>query len=289
MSGPILRLRSLAMAGVLPILLVSCGRVADDGSSVAIDAGRVESDAAAPIPPPSEEGDFASSVGMDIEGCSASEGAATVTLVRQPDYLSVFHFVAPSGCESLDRSAVFRNVGTAPVRVLGISFDRSEFSTSNTALASPVGPGQAVAIPVRFRGDQSATATMTVIADSGCQTFEVLGVPSSDSLFDLSAAAIDFGDVVMGDTSERRITLQMQFITLPEGLDGRVGFGVDPEGSFEIVSGPPSPQPMESCVPVEIELRFRAPRVPGPVTGQLGYSLGPGDGWVELYGRAVEE
>ena len=81
----------------------------------------------------------------------------------------------------------------------------------------------------------------------------------------------------------------MQFTTLPEGLEDGVGFGVDPEGSFEIVAGPRPPLRMASCEPVELQLRFKAPRAPGPVEGGMGYSLGPGDGAVELYGRAVEE
>lgn len=283
-------LESLALAFVLPLLLVSCGRVADDGLSTTVDGGRTESDAAAPVPTQSEQDGFASSVGVDIEACAPREGAAAATLVRQPEFFTAFHFLPASGCESLDRSAVYRNTGTAPVRIAGITFDRSEFSTSNRLLDTTLKPGQAVAIPVRFRGDQSVAAAMTIVTDSGCSTFDVRGVISEDSLFDLSAAALDFGDVVMGGVSEPRILrLQMQYTTLLEGLEDGVGFGVDPEGSFELVSGAQSPVRLASCEPIELQLRFKAPRAPGPVEGGMGYSLGPGDGVVELYGRAVEE
>jgi hypothetical protein len=187
---------------------------------------------------------------------------------------------------------LLRNTGTAPLRIVGLAFDQSVFM-ANLALPVVVQPGEALSVPMRFSGEENIGAIMTVATDAGCRAFELSGVTGEDALFAFSAAAVDFGRVPIGGISEpRSFTFQMQFggqlADNPGDLD-QLYFGTAPEDVFEIVAGPPSPVQATSCAPIELQLRFRAPQIPGTVTGQLGYGIGAGDGWLELYGRAIPD
>lgn len=232
---------------------------------------------------------FASAVGAGLDRCADTDAGA-LDLIRQPERFTIFRFVGATECESLDRSSLLRNVGSTPLRILGLAFDRPEFSTPALFSPSVLQPDEALTFVTRFRGDAILTTTLTVATDAGCQRFEVLGVTGADGLFDTSANALDFGAVPVGGSAERSITLQMQF-TDPvahrsQGLD-EVGFGTVPEGVFQIVSGPASPLRMRSCEPVELLIRLRAPQAPGPVEGAFGYGIGPGDGYLDLFATAV--
>lgn len=274
----------------LGLILLSCGCAGrDEAMPQGVDA-QEDLDSGSPSPP--NEG-FASSIGGGFDVCSNAGPALSINLVREPEALTFFRFVGPSQCQSLDRSSLLRNTGTSPLRVLGVAFDRAVFSMPDLGLPIVVQPGEAIAVPVRFSGEQDIGSTMTVATDAGCRAFEMAGVAAEDGLFDFSAAALDFGSVPIGGVSEPlKFTFQVQLgealTANNEDLD-QVGFETAPGDMFELVSGPRSPAPVTPCTPLELQLRFRAPLIPGAFAGQLGYSFGAGDGWVELYARAVPE
>jgi hypothetical protein len=270
-------------------VLSGCMQSVRDGTSGLLGEGPPTSDAGTGSESASSYDGYASSIGADVEDCAGTDDP-NVVLVRQPEFLSVFQFVGVTECASLDRSSLFRNVGTEPVRILGFGFDRSEFLMPALPLPSFLQPGEALSVPIRFRGNEAVSTALTVATDHGCRQFEVLGVPGTEALFDLSAAALDFGRVPVGGVSEpRKLTFQTQLADTVDarkrGLD-EIYFAVSPSDLFEVVEGPTSPLRMRSCIPVEIQIRFIAPQSAGPVSGQLGYAVGPGDGLIELFGEA---
>lgn len=236
----------------------------------------------------------ASIVGTGFDACTGSADARELSLVREPEYFTVFHFVGPTECESLDVAALLRNTGTEPVHILGLGVGNPDFLILDMTLPRDVQPGASLSVPMRFIGNEESTTTpLTVATESGCRTFEVRGNAASEGLFDVSPRALDFGDVIVGGVSEiQTVTFQSQFADPAEAArDGfdEFGFGAGPDNVFEVVSEHPSPTPLIPCEPVHVQIRFRAPLVPGPITGLLGYGVGPGDGGLYLYGRAVPQ
>ncbi|MET0414233.1 MAG: hypothetical protein ABW217_23180 [Polyangiaceae bacterium] len=138
---------------------------------------------------------------------------------------------------------------------------------------------------------------LTVATGRGCQSLQLKGVATEPNgrLVVYSPAAIDFGSVVIGGTSEpRTITIVTQYASdMPPNTF--TGFSaVDP--TFEIVSAPPGGSQPASCEPLEINVRFRAPSTPGLVESWVSWGVrtdlpeGAAEGTVLLpvYGRAVE-
>lgn len=250
-------------------------------------SGEPLSDTPSGVPSNDTEPGAVTSLGSGSEACT---GAVASSLVREPEYHTIFNFVPPSECESLARSALFRNTGASPLRVLGVAVDADAFSLIDAALPEALQPGEFLSVPVRFRGTETREANLTIATDAGCQTFEVRGVIAEDSLLDNSAAALDFGDVPAGGTAERSFTFQMQWTAPVKGVtDELLYFGTDPEHMFEIVAGPASPVQNTACEPVTLEVRFTAPSAPGPVVGRLGWGFGGGDGGSDLFARVIAE
>jgi hypothetical protein len=228
----------------------------DGGHSLALEAGVEVS-----------EPTFALSIGSVTSSCVSDGLAEGGAVAIVPEFFTAFRYLPPSSCESLDRRFLLFNTGDEPTEVLGLSLDHPGFLLSPEELPVVVQPGASFGVSVRYAGDDTltlASARMTLLTTHGCSSFVVRGIAvgAEGRLVAYSPAAIDFGDVTIGTTSESQtITVLAQY---SEGMPPNkfVDFAAgDP--AFEIISAPSGKSEPASCEPLEVRVRFNAPTVPG--------------------------
>ncbi|MFC7132673.1 MULTISPECIES: choice-of-anchor D domain-containing protein [Salinibaculum] len=135
--------------------------------------------------------------------------------------------------ESVTRTVLVNNTGTAPLDVTSIALagaNATEFSTTATAGVVPVNGTLAVAVTVTPETPGPKTATLTVVSNDTDESsvdvaLSATGVPAPEPDLDVSPTELDFGDVPVSDEATQTVTL--------------TNVGTAPLGVTEIsVSGP---------------------------------------------------
>jgi len=269
---------------------------ADGGEGVlevpASDAGQFQLDAETTTSEPA----FVSSVGTGTSSCDDGSLTDPGVLTRVPEFFTAFRYL-PSSCEALNSQFLLFNTGDEPTEILGLGFAHPDFLLSREDLPAVLQPGASFGVSIRYVGDETSTtvpANITVRTSLGCSTYEVRGIAVDEAgrLVTYSPAAIDFGDVPIGTTSEiRTVSILAQY---SEGMSPNEFYNfssVDP--AFEIVSRLPDIAQPAACEPLAVRVRFNAPTVPGWVESSLLWRVrtrgGTGEGTVlfPVFGHAV--
>jgi hypothetical protein len=177
-----------------------------------------------------------------------------------------------AGCPELATSFLFRNTGLAPITIEEARVDDNRFSVS-ADLPRQLAPGQTLAVILGFRSKAQqpsveAMARLTLAGPDGCVAVDVRGLTVEEGgLVSQSAAAVDFGDVPIGETRTHELTISWQ--RRPTDPAPRViGFGAGPDG-FALVSAPTVEFEPAPCDSRTIRLSFTAPASGGLHEGAL--------------------
>jgi len=210
-------------------------------------------------------------IGDGTDDCIGGNGTALRILPEQAE-VAAFRFFGTTECESLGTSVLLKNLNSTILSIYGLSVGPAGFSVG-ASLPVQLNPGATLAVSVKYTGaDTTAEGTLTVATSDGCFHFAVRGLASDEGVMTYSDSAIDFGDVERGASSESRpVSILLQYAANSPGSKVQ-GFSVYPEEMFAIVSYPEITEP-ESCAPLQVAVRFNAPREPGEFTGTLGWSV----------------
>lgn len=175
-------------------------------------------------------------------------------------------------CGPLTMSFLFRNTSEQSLSIEEVRVADPRFSAS-ADLPRELDPGQTIAVTIGFRTDQPATAeeamaNIVFASRDGCFDTEVKGLTVTDGGLTLqSAAAIDFGDVPLGETRTQDFTISWQ--RTPSSPAPRVGNFAREGEEFALVSAPATEFEPDPCDTRTIRVAFTAPATPGLYQGAV--------------------
>lgn len=209
-----------------------------------------------------------SSIDLPID-CNTAPALSLVSASDDRIFLTDYPL---SGCGPLTRSFLFRNTGGSALVIEGARIDDARFSVA-VDLPQSVAPGETIAITLGFRANPNdpggeVRAQLTLEGDDGCFSDEAQAVIVTEGGLTLSDAdAVDFGEVPVGVTRSRDVTISWQ--RRPSDPAPTVlFFSVDPE-PFMLLSAPATEFEPAPCDTRTIRVSFTAPVISGLREGAL--------------------
>src|SRR5437016_4102396 len=211
--------------------------------------------------------------GAVLSGCAGLATPSNATPTPQeavqisPSSIS-FAAVAPG--QKATQIATLTNNGTESVTITQLALSAKEFSASGLATPLSIGPGQSAKFQVTYTGttsgDSSGTLTAMTSRGSGSSKVHLRGSSGkSGSTLSLSAAALNFGNVLVNGSSTQAVTLKNSGLT-----DIQVS-QISVTGGAFTTTGLAAPATIPAGQSVVLQAKF-APTAAGAVTGAIAIS-----------------